>query len=129
MFIFLRSKNSSAFITKFVRERKFKNCLSSCTFAYYANITQTSFQKLIKIFCRSDKKEFLTRDRLILFLNDEQRDPRLNEILFPFFDHERVQQLIAKYETDESYINQGKMSTDGFFRFLMQVSITTLAAF
>jgi phosphatidylinositol phospholipase C beta len=52
-------------------------------------------------------------------LNDEQRDPRLNEILFPFFDQERVQQLIAKHETDESYISQGKMSTDGFLRFLM----------
>uniref|UniRef100_A0A0M3JIW2 Transposase n=1 Tax=Anisakis simplex TaxID=6269 RepID=A0A0M3JIW2_ANISI len=49
----------------------------------------------------------LTRDRLINFLNEEQRDPRLNEILFPFFDNNRVQQLIAKYETDETYVNNG----------------------
>lgn len=41
------------------------------------------------------------------------------QILFPFFDIPRVQQLIAKYETDESYISQGKMSGDGFLRFLM----------
>lgn len=40
-------------------------------------------------------------------MNEEQRDPRLNEILFPFFDNERVQQIISKYETDESYIAQG----------------------
>ncbi|VDK28975.1 unnamed protein product [Anisakis simplex] len=49
----------------------------------------------------------MTRDRLINFLNEEQRDPRLNEILFPFFDNNRVQQLIAKYETDETYVNNG----------------------
>lgn len=58
----------------------------------------------------SGQREFLTREKLINFLNQEQRDPRLNEILFPFFDNDRVQQLIAKYETDESYIGQGKMS-------------------
>ncbi len=58
-------------------------------------------------FCRSGQKEYLTKDRLTNFLNEDQRDPRLNEILFPIFDNERVQQLIAKYESDESYIAQG----------------------
>lgn len=67
----------------------------------------------------SGQKEYLTRERLLQFLNDEQRDPRLNEILFPHFDQDRVQQLIAKYESDESYIAQGKMSGDGFLRFLL----------
>lgn len=74
----------------------------------------------------------MTKDRLINFLNDEQRDPRLNEILFPFFDNSRVQTLIAKYETDPNYIENGKessltlygiplgkMSGDAFLRFLM----------
>lgn len=81
-------------------------------------ITILAFKVLIQFF-RSGQKEYLTREKLICFLNQEQRDPRLNEILFPFFDHDRVQQLIAKYETDESYISQGKMSGDGFMRFLM----------
>uniref|UniRef100_F1KQQ6 1-phosphatidylinositol 4,5-bisphosphate phosphodiesterase n=1 Tax=Ascaris suum TaxID=6253 RepID=F1KQQ6_ASCSU len=67
----------------------------------------------------SGQKEYLTKDRLINFLNEEQRDPRLNEILFPFFDNNRVQQLIAKYEIDETYVNNGKMSGDAFLRFLM----------
>lgn len=47
-------------------------------------------------------------ERLINFLNEEQRDPRLNEILFPFFDQKRTQQLINKYETDENYVNNGE---------------------
>ncbi|CAI2354285.1 unnamed protein product [Caenorhabditis sp. 36 PRJEB53466] len=67
----------------------------------------------------SGQKEYLTKDRLINFLNDEQRDPRLNEILFPFFDPPRTGQLIAKYETDNNYIENGKMSGDAFLRFLM----------
>ncbi|KAI1723356.1 phosphatidylinositol-specific phospholipase c, X domain-containing protein [Ditylenchus destructor] len=84
---------------------------------YHKICPRTDVQEL---FVRlSGQKEYLTRSGLIRFLNEEQRDPRLNEILFPFFDAERVQQIIARYETDESYIAQGKMSGDGFFRFLM----------
>ncbi|VDK63722.1 unnamed protein product [Onchocerca ochengi] len=67
----------------------------------------------------SGQKEYLTKDRLINFLNEEQRDPRLNEILFPFFDDKKVQHLISKYESDENYVNNGKMSGDAFLRFLM----------
>ncbi|EGT54056.1 hypothetical protein CAEBREN_25584 [Caenorhabditis brenneri] len=67
----------------------------------------------------SGQKEYLTKDRLINFLNEEQRDPRLNEILFPFFDPPRTGQLIAKYESDNNYIENGKMSGDAFLRFLM----------
>uniref|UniRef100_A0A1I8A7N8 Phosphoinositide phospholipase C n=1 Tax=Steinernema glaseri TaxID=37863 RepID=A0A1I8A7N8_9BILA len=84
---------------------------------YHKICPRTDVQELfVKL---SGQKEYLTRDRLINFLNDEQRDPRLNEILFPFFDNDRVQQLIAKYETDENYIANGKMSGDAFLRFLM----------
>jgi phosphatidylinositol phospholipase C beta len=84
---------------------------------YHKICPRTDVQELfVKL---SGQKEYLTRDRLIHFLNDEQRDPRLNEILFPIFDNERAQQIISKYETDDSYIAQGKMSGDGFLRFLM----------
>ncbi|KAI6189843.1 Phosphoinositide phospholipase C [Aphelenchoides bicaudatus] len=74
---------------------------------YHKVCPRTDIQELfVKL---SGQKEYLT----------QQRDPRLNEILFPFFDNDRVQQLIAKYETDESYVAQGKMSGDSFMRFLM----------
>ena len=32
---------------------------------------------------------------------DGQRDPRLNEILFPFCNSEKAQELIAKYEPNQ----------------------------
>ncbi|VDN53535.1 unnamed protein product [Dracunculus medinensis] len=84
---------------------------------YYKICPRTDVQEL---FVRlSGQKEYLTMERLINFLNEEQRDPRLNEILFPFFDQKRTQQLINKYETDENYVNNGKMSGDAFLRFLM----------
>ncbi|KAL3069427.1 hypothetical protein niasHS_018152 [Heterodera schachtii] len=106
------------------RKRKEREDLDASLFTfekflrlYHKICPRTEVQEL---FVRlSGQKEYLTRERLLQFLNEEQRDPRLNEILFPHFDQERVQQLIAKYESDESYIAQGKMSGDGFLRFLL----------
>lgn len=37
-----------------------------------------------------------------------QRDPRLNEILFPFYDTKRAMQIIEKYERDEDLKKKGK---------------------
>lgn len=64
-------------------------------------------------------RDFLTVNQLIEFLNERQRDPRLNEILFPFFDHKRVVQLIQTYETNEEFVKQEELSVDGFCRYLM----------
>ena len=50
----------------------------------------------------------LTVEELIEFLNDKQRDPRLNEILFPHYNVERVKQIIKAYETDQKLIEKGK---------------------
>ncbi|CAJ0563671.1 unnamed protein product, partial [Mesorhabditis spiculigera] len=85
---------------------------------YHKICPRTDVQELfVKL---SGQKEYLTKERLIHFLNEEQRDPRLNEILFPFFDNDRIHTLIAKYETDDNYVaNGGKMSGDAFLRFLL----------
>lgn len=37
-----------------------------------------------------------------------QRDPRLNEILFPFYDNKRAMQIIEKYERDAELKKKGK---------------------
>lgn len=37
-----------------------------------------------------------------------QRDPRLNEILFPFYDPKRAMQIIEKYERDDGLKKKGK---------------------
>lgn len=42
-----------------------------------------------------------------------QRDPRLNEILFPFYDPKRAMQIIEKYERDEELKKKGKRGVAG----------------
>uniref|UniRef100_A0A8C8YSW2 1-phosphatidylinositol 4,5-bisphosphate phosphodiesterase n=1 Tax=Prolemur simus TaxID=1328070 RepID=A0A8C8YSW2_PROSS len=66
-----------------------------------------------------DKTDYLTVDQLVSFLNEHQRDPRLNEILFPFYDAKRSMQIIEMYEPDEDLKKKGLMSSDGFCRYLM----------
>lgn len=54
--------------------------------------------------------EGLSVEKLIEFLNDKQRDPRLNEILFPMYDRERVLQIIDTYEKYPEMIKKGRQS-------------------
>ena len=63
----------------------------------------------LRYYFRSGRKEYLTKDRLIKFMNETQRDCRLNELIVPLFNDARVQKfIIEKFETDEKYIKEGK---------------------
>jgi hypothetical protein len=35
-------------------------------------------------------------------MNEKQRDPRLNEILYPLYSEKRVMEIIRDYEEDEA---------------------------
>ncbi|GAB1286946.1 1-phosphatidylinositol 4,5-bisphosphate phosphodiesterase beta-1 [Apodemus speciosus] len=63
-------------------------------------------------------KPYLTVDQMMDFINLKQRDPRLNEILYPPLKQEQVQVLIEKYEPNSSLAKKGQMSVDGFMRYL-----------
>ena len=41
-------------------------------------------------------------------MNDCQRDPRLNEILYPLYDEKRCLEIICTYEQDEQNRNQSE---------------------
>lgn len=69
--------------------------------------------------CGGSKKKAMTVDQLVDFLNKEQRDPRLNEILYPYANPARARDLIAQYEPNKSYVTKGLFSVDGFLRYLM----------
>lgn len=69
--------------------------------------------------CGGSKKKAMTVDQLVDFLNKEQRDPRLNEILYPYANPARARDLIAQYEPNKSYVSKGLISVDGFLRYLM----------
>ena len=91
--------------------------------------------------CRQDHIECA---KLVDFLNDKQRDPRLNEILYPHYNEARVMEIVTRYqnlstylniyasttmyliinniysyETDPELINKKSIGKEGFTRYLM----------
>ena len=46
----------------------------------------------------------------LIFSSQHQRDPRLNEILFPFYDAKRAMQIIEMYEPDEELKKKGNIN-------------------
>lgn len=65
------------------------------------------------------KSEHIELKQLVEFLNEKQRDPRLNEILYPLYDERRAGEIIRRYEPDGELAKQGKISQDGLIRYLM----------
>ncbi|XP_023245459.1 1-phosphatidylinositol 4,5-bisphosphate phosphodiesterase-like isoform X2 [Copidosoma floridanum] len=65
------------------------------------------------------KADTINMEQLIIFLNEKQRDPTLNEILYPFYDEKRATEIINDYEKNETVRNQRRMTKDGFIRYLM----------
>ncbi|XP_076235984.1 1-phosphatidylinositol 4,5-bisphosphate phosphodiesterase isoform X1 [Calliopsis andreniformis] len=57
--------------------------------------------------------------QLVQFMNEKQRDPRLNEILYPLYDEKRCTEIINDYEQDEKVKNAKTLSKEGFIRYLM----------
>ncbi|OCT77725.1 hypothetical protein XELAEV_18028818mg [Xenopus laevis] len=66
----------------------------------------------------SKSKTHLSVDELMEFINSKQRDPRLNEILYPPLKQEQVQQLIEKYEHKSILATRGQISVEGFMNYL-----------
>lgn len=81
------------------------------TFFYY------SFFSGDYIECSRDK--LMNVDQFVDFLNKEQRDPRLNEILYPYANRSRAMDLIGQYELNKELANKGRLSFDGFLRYLL----------
>ncbi|XP_069807236.1 1-phosphatidylinositol 4,5-bisphosphate phosphodiesterase beta-2 isoform X2 [Dendropsophus ebraccatus] len=66
----------------------------------------------------SKAKPYMTKDHLTKFINQKQRDSRLNELLFPPAKTERVQTLIEKYEPSAINKQRGQLSPEGMVWFL-----------
>lgn len=47
-------------------------------------------------------------EQFVQFLNNEQRDPRLNEILYPYYIPKQAQDLINTYETKTGMAAKGR---------------------
>lgn len=70
-------------------------------------------------FITQGKADTISVDQFINFLNEKQRDPRLNEILYPLYDEKRALEIINDYEPSEQLRGEKKLSKEGLIRYLM----------
>uniref|UniRef100_A0A182N609 1-phosphatidylinositol 4,5-bisphosphate phosphodiesterase n=1 Tax=Anopheles dirus TaxID=7168 RepID=A0A182N609_9DIPT len=65
------------------------------------------------------KANSINLDQFINFLNEKQRDPRLNEILYPLYDEKRALEIITTYEQTDEAREAKTLTKDGLIRYLM----------
>ncbi|XP_036002501.1 1-phosphatidylinositol 4,5-bisphosphate phosphodiesterase beta-3 isoform X3 [Fundulus heteroclitus] len=68
--------------------------------------------------CGAKSKPFINLDQFMEFINEKQRDPRLNEVLYPPLKREQVRQIMEKYETNASQLERDQISLQAFGRYL-----------
>lgn len=67
--------------------------------------------KISIFYCSGAKKKpYLTLQQFVEFLNKDQRDPRLNEIIYPYVDEKRGLEIIGKFETKKEFFSKGRPS-------------------
>ena len=63
------------------------------------------------IYSGAKNKPYLNTQQLVKFFNDEQRDPRLNEILFPFADPKKAKELVDQFEPNKAFAKKGQYTS------------------
>lgn len=61
----------------------------------------------------------MSSQQFVNFINKIQRDPRLNEILYPYANTTRAKDLIEEHEPNTYNAQRGQLSFDGFLKYLM----------
>ncbi|KAG2468926.1 PLCB2 phosphodiesterase, partial [Polypterus senegalus] len=121
----------------FPDRKRVESALESSGFQYNRNdsirpdeFTWDMFQRFLNKLCLRpdiDKvlqelgakgKPYLTMEQIIHFINQKQRDSRLNEVLYPPLKKEQIRQLIAKYEPNTNFVEKDQLSVEGFSCYL-----------
>lgn len=55
----------------------------------------------MKKYSTKGKSDVIELGQLVQFMNEKQRDPRMNEILYPLYDEKRCTEIINDYELSE----------------------------
>jgi len=89
-------------------------------FAFYRQLTgRAEVERVFDEFSQYSKKKVMTAEQFMDFINKEQRDPRLNEILYPYTTPEKARELIETYDPSDSNKTKGTLSVDGFLRYIL----------
>jgi len=71
---------------------------------------------------RCGGNKYLGVPAFVQFLNQTQRDPRLNEILHPYANPENALDCMKQHEPDANIAKNGQLSLAGFLSYLMSDS-------
>lgn len=89
-------------------------------FNFYKSLTQRSdVEKVFEEIVGNPKRKLMSVPQFVEFLNQTQRDPRLNEILYPYANAARAMEIINQYEPNKHNAQKGQLSSDGLLRYLM----------
>ncbi|GJQ77553.1 putative PLC-beta C terminal [Trypoxylus dichotomus] len=89
-------------------------------FNLYKNLTQRlEVEKVFNDLVGTPKRHCMNIRQLVDFLNKTQRDPRLNEILYPYANTARAKDILAQYEPNKYNVQKEQLSFDGFLKYLM----------
>ncbi|XP_014213260.1 1-phosphatidylinositol 4,5-bisphosphate phosphodiesterase classes I and II isoform X2 [Copidosoma floridanum] len=98
-------------------------------FNFYKSLTQRSdVERVFEELTGSSKRKLMSAAQFVEFLNQTQRDPRLNEILHPYANTARATEIIRQYEPNAHNAQKGQLSLDGFLRYLMSEDNPIVAA-
>ncbi|XP_077587715.1 1-phosphatidylinositol 4,5-bisphosphate phosphodiesterase beta-2 [Stigmatopora nigra] len=75
--------------------------------------------EIYEIFTSYSNKPTMTKEKFNKFLNEKQRDSRLNEELFPRLRQDQIKALMTKYETCNTNCNRGLITPEALLSFLM----------
>ncbi|XP_065579726.1 1-phosphatidylinositol 4,5-bisphosphate phosphodiesterase classes I and II-like isoform X1 [Artemia franciscana] len=88
-------------------------------YQFYRKLTvRPEVDKIFAQMCK-EKKKYLTCDELVDFLNNVQRDPRLNEMLYPYANKQKALEIVNQYEPSTTHGPRGLLSHEGFLRYLI----------
>ncbi|XP_047466934.1 1-phosphatidylinositol 4,5-bisphosphate phosphodiesterase beta-2 [Mugil cephalus] len=82
--------------------------------------------EIYEIFTSYSTKPTMTKENFTKFLNEKQRDSRLNEELYPRLRQDQIKALIDKYEPLSNNSNRGLISPEGMLFFLMGPETTVV---
>uniref|UniRef100_A0A672Y820 Phosphoinositide phospholipase C n=1 Tax=Sphaeramia orbicularis TaxID=375764 RepID=A0A672Y820_9TELE len=82
--------------------------------------------EIYEIFTSYSNKPTMTKENFTKFLNEKQRDSRLNEELFPRLRQDQIKALIDKYEPTTANSNRGLISPEGLLFYLMGPETTVV---
>ncbi|KAL8601332.1 hypothetical protein ACOMHN_054625 [Nucella lapillus] len=88
-------------------------------FTFYNQLTTRPEIDTIFAETGAKNKPYLTMEQFMDFLNGEQRDHRLNEVLYPLTSKKQVREYIAMHEAKSSMANKGHISQEAFLMFLL----------